>query len=171
MSRTCQLRPIIVDGDTAYVTLTRGYVATVDASDVHLIDGYNWAVMPGKSAIYAVRSIWTDKGSRSVFMHRTIMGEPDGKFVDHIDGDGLNNRRSNLREATGAQNSRNSRLRRNNVSGFKGVSWIKRPGKWSAQIMVDGKQSHLGFFSDPKEAHAAYVRASEALHGEFGRTE
>ena len=90
--------------------------------------------------------------------------------VDHIDGDGLNNRRGNLRLATAGQNQHNKGLQRNNTSGFKGVRWRSDKGKWVARIDKDGKRRHLGYFDTVEGAHSAYVAASMAIHGEFGRT-
>jgi hypothetical protein len=99
------------------------------------------------------------------------MGEPHGLEIDHIDRDGLNNRRENLRVSTPSQNSQNSRKNSLNTSGFKGVFFQKGLGKWRAQIKTNGKRKSLGCFLSPEEAHEAYCRASDKYHGEFGRTE
>jgi hypothetical protein len=104
-------------------------------------------------------------------MHRVILGCPDILSVDHKDGDGLNNRRENLRLATQSQNMHNQRINRANKTGFKGVSLHKVSGKWIAQIGLKGKTNYLGLFASPEEAHAAYCRASDQYHGDFGRTE
>ena len=92
---------------------------------------------------------------------------PDG--VDHINGDRSDNRWSNLREATQSQNMRNSRKRVDNNSGYKGVCYFKRTGKWLAYINVDRKRVHLGYHATAEAAHSAYNAASEKLHGQFGR--
>jgi hypothetical protein len=89
--------------------------------------------------------------------------------VDHHDGNGLNCQRINLRIATHAENQRNQRLTKQNTSGFKGVGWNKRDKAWQARIKVNGKLKHLGYFSDPVDAYAAYCKASAEMHGEFGR--
>ena len=102
-------------------------------------------------------------------MHRAIMGEPKELDVDHRDGDGLNNRRANLRVATVLENQFNARRRKDNASGFKGVSWHRAAGKWYAHISLNRKRFHLGTFDTPEAAHAAYAAASAAFHGEFGR--
>lgn len=89
--------------------------------------------------------------------------------IDHIDTCRTNNRRSNLRPATSLLNSYNSSLSKSSKSGFKGVTWSKQREKWRSCIHVDGKQVHLGFFADPKQAHAAYVKAANDHYGEFAR--
>lgn len=104
-------------------------------------------------------------------MHRVILGLDGDIKGDHRDGNGLNNRRENLRPATGAQNTHNQRTRIDNRSGVKGVSWHKRIGKWQARIGLHGKDKCLGYFADIQSAAEAYRNASNELHGEFGRTE
>jgi hypothetical protein len=89
--------------------------------------------------------------------------------IDHINGDPLDNRWSNLREATQSQNNWNTRLSRNNTSGYKGVSWHKGERKWDATIMAYGKSHFLGRFKTKEEARDAYIDASKKLHGEFSR--
>lgn len=88
--------------------------------------------------------------------------------IDHIDGNGANNRLDNLRQATQADNCKNSRIRRDNSCGFKGVMYrTKYKNKWRARIQVNGKRKDLGHFATPEEAHAAYCKAAAELHGEF----
>lgn len=89
--------------------------------------------------------------------------------VDHKDGDGLNNRWKNLRPASRFENMRNTRKRSNNTSGFKGVSYVKKHDRWTADIGHFGKRHHLGYFGSPEEAHAAYRVAAIRLHGEYAR--
>jgi hypothetical protein len=160
------IRPIRTEGNTAYISLTRGYEAVIDAADVHLVHDYNWCAVIDGNNVYAVR---TDSKGRTVRLHRTIMGYPVGFNVDHEDGDGLNNRRANLRKATHGQNMHNQRIARDNTSGFKGVSYHKARGKFQALIGIDGKRKYLGIFDTPEEAYAAYCHASAKYHGEFGR--
>jgi hypothetical protein len=164
-------RPIRIEGDLAYITLTRGYETVIDAADVHLVAEFQWAVCPrpGKST-YAMRTDGRGGKKRSVFFHRVLMGEPLDMRVDHIDCNGLNNRRSNLRLATISQSNHNSRTPRHNTSGLKGVSWHKREKKWSSYINVNRQRHHLGLHATADLAHAAYCEASARLHGEFGRT-
>ncbi len=91
--------------------------------------------------------------------------------IDHVDGDGLNNRISNLREATVAENARNRRAPVTNTSGFKGVSWVAKHRHWRARIWIDGRNRSLGCFADPAKAHAAYAAAVKAAHGDFANLE
>lgn len=163
-------RPIRVDGDIAYVTLTKGYEAVIDAADVHLVEGWSWYALIKQRTVYACRSDYSDGRLRKVRMHRALMAAQDGFEVDHRNGNGLDNRRSsNLRLATPAQNQHNQRLSRSNTSGFKGVCWDKGAGKWMAYINLGGKGRYLGRYETPELAHAAYAAASAELHGEFGR--
>lgn len=107
--------------------------------------------------------------------HRVIWAMQTGEWptllVDHIDCDRSNNRWSNLRLATPAQNSHNRRLAINSLSRLKGVTFMAKEGKWRARIMVQGRSRSIGWHDTPEEAAAAYAKASAELHGEFGRTE
>jgi len=100
-------------------------------------------------------------------MHRVIL--PDAEEVDHINGNGLDNRRANLRPATGIENRRNRRRSRKNTSGYAGVSWDKVNRKWYAYITADGRMRALGRFDTAEEAALARDRAALELHGEFAR--
>lgn len=162
---TRQIRPIRVEGNIAYVTLTRGLEAIIDAADVPLVEGRNWCALVQRHGAYAVA-----KGEKSLMrMHRIIARAPDGMEVDHVSGDGLDNRQCNLRLATASQNRCNARLRSNNTSGFKGVTWDKYNRKWRAQIKWQGQVQYLGCYADKMEAQSAYAAASEKIHGAFGR--
>lgn len=171
-----KIRPIRIEGNTAYITLTKGYTAVIDATDVHLASGNNWNAAVTKKADGSVRSVYaassrslSEGGRKTVLLHRVIAQTPDGLETDHIDGDGLNNRRANLRNSTVAQNRRNRRTGCNNTSGVKGVSWNKAMGQWKVDIHVGGKKHYLGCFDTIDAASNAYASASAELHGEFGR--
>ena len=163
------IRPIRVDGQLAYVTLTKGYVAVIDAADVPLVEGFNWCADVRPSAVYAARGKMKNGRMKIIRLHRVLMGDPDGLEIDHVDGNGLNNTRANLRTAIHSENLRNQNVRINNASGFKGVSWDKSRCKWQAHIGLDFKRISLGRFETKEEAAAAYAKASAAMHGEFGR--
>ncbi len=96
-------------------------------------------------------------------MHHGYLPE----VLDHINRDRVDNRTDNLREATASENSQNQSMYKNNKSGFKGVSWFKRDKKWVAQIKIDGKKKHLGYFDCKVEAAIAYNEAAIKHHGEF----
>lgn len=145
--------------------------ALIDDEDYKLVEPYKWR----KNAQgYAVSRLYTRiaKGIRhatDVRMHRLIMGEPKDMEVDHIDNNGLNNQRYNLRVATHWQNLANRALQKNNTSGYRGVSWSKQANKWWAQIYVDSRTVHLGLFDDVKDAAKAYNDAAIERYGEFAR--
>jgi hypothetical protein len=154
------------------VTLTKGQFAIVDLDDLHLVEPFNWFCdKQSGGRLYAARHSPRDANGKQQFimMHRVILGVPQGVLVDHEDGNGLNNRRSNLRPANTQQNKANSKLPRNNTSGFKGVSLHRPSGKWFSRIKVDDKLIHLGVFDDPAEAGAAYEAAAKQQFGEFAR--
>lgn len=165
-----RVRPIIIEGDIARVSLTKGYWAIIDAADVHLIDKWKWGALIGRRSVYAVRKAGLVDGKRkTVLMHRSILAAPRDMQIDHINSNGLDNRRSNLRLATHTENIRNSRMRVTNTSGYKGVHRHKKSGRWIAKIRAGGKQMTLGYYDTPQEAHAAYAIAAEKMHGEFAR--
>jgi len=105
---------------------------------------------------------------RVVWLYHT--GDWPAGMLDHINCDPADNRIENLRLATRSQNGLNTPLNRNrNTSGYKGVTWNKRQGKWQATIKFDRKSMYLGVFNSPEEAHAAYVKAATEHCGEFAR--
>lgn len=106
-------------------------------------------------------------GHRLAWLYMT--GEWPPHNIDHINGDPSDNRLVNLRPATQAENCRNTRLRSNNTSGFKGVYFAKYSQRWAAAIRVDGHLRYLGSFETAEEAHAAYCGAATQFHGEFAR--
>jgi hypothetical protein len=164
-------RSIRVEGEVAYVPLTRGLEAIIDASDIPLVEGKNWAALVRGRKVYAGRSVWNNGTNDCDLMHRTIAGAEPDILVDHIDGNGLNNRRGNLRPASRSQNAMNADAHSDSLSGIKGVHWSKQHGRWKAEICARGKRKHIGLYDTPTEAAAAYRAAAERLHGEFARVE
>lgn len=157
---------------TKEVHLTKGYVATVDDEDYELVKRHTWRVQVRKSGnAYAITHIRRPDGKQTTLsMHRLIVGVTDAKVqVDHINGDALDNRRVNMRTCTNAQNQRNKGTTSGNVSGVKGVSWHKRDNRWQANICVNLKSIHLGYFDIKSDAVAAYQIAAIKHHGEFAR--
>jgi hypothetical protein len=163
-----KVRPIRIEDGIAYVALTKGYTAIIDAEDVPLVDSYNWHAQVDSSAVYAV-SNYRQAGvnRRKIFLHRLIADPKPGEEVDHADHDGLNNRRANLRNCTRPQNLWNRPRQRNNTSGYKGVCWHKGARKWVAKVRVEGTMKNLGVFDDPEDAHVAYCEAVKSLHKDF----
>lgn len=171
------IRPIRIEGNIAYVPLTMGYEAIIDAADVPLVSAWNWSAglvrrKDGSiSKVYAMRTEPIGGGKRrTVRMHSAIAQTPDGLETDHINLDGLDNRRSNLRAATSTQNRRNIRAHFDSTTGVKGVTWHKPMQKWVAKIRANGRRVHLGYFATIEAAAAAYAKASAEHHGVFGRT-
>lgn len=146
------------------IPLTRGLVALVDDSDFEKISGFRWHARRKGKTIYAARS----QNGRRIFMHHEILGSFNQ--TDHRDLNGLNNSRENLRAATHVQNQGNTGLRKNNTSGFKGVLFDSRLGKWFAKIQPKGKSIVLGCYNSPEEAAKAYDRAAVSYFGDFART-
>lgn len=153
------------------INLTQGKVALIDDADWDLVSGFKWCAWKGprNNTWYAVTDGMRCDGSIGrIYMHRLILGLTDTKIQsDHRDGNGLNNRRENLRACSDGQNKRNRCVQANNTSGFKGVSWHKQREKWRAVIEINYKQKHLGLFTTPEAAHAAYCAAASELHGDF----
>jgi len=142
-----------------HIKLSKGKFAKIDDEDFDLISKYKW---------YYVDYIRTGYARNSkVRMHHLIVPLREGLMIDHINGDGLDNRRSNLRLVTKSQNMMNSGVRINNKSGYKGVSWSNREKKWRATIWKMNKQIDLGRFKDKKEAAKAYNDAARIHHGEY----
>lgn len=148
------------------------YTVLVDACDLdRVLAAGPWHVTPRPfhNAVYALRHVYVDGKRTTQRLHRFLF-DAGGLQVDHINGDGLDNRRCNLRAASSAQNMRNRGNRRDNTSGFKGVCWHKQSAKWIAQIGHGGTQKRLGNYASPELAHAAYCEAAAKLYGEFART-
>lgn len=158
---------------TIQIPLPRGYVTIIDEVDADLIH-LNWRVQlrhnNATGTPYAVRK---SKGGMLERIHRIILSRIlgrdllGGELCDHKDGNGLNNCRSNLRLATHAQNMRNSQIRRNNTSGYKGVMWYAKTKKWRARIRFNNQGMDLGDYKDIKDAARAYNEAALKYHGEF----
>jgi hypothetical protein len=155
------------ESDVCHVPLTQGAFTKIDARDAERVLGRSWYLFynPINRKKYAVRE---ERGVR-VTLHRWILNADETKDVDHKNGDGLDNRRENLREATAAQNARNAKKRPSAASKFKGVNrdTSRTDRIWRARIRVDCKLIHLGRFSTEEEAARAYDEAARRLHGEF----
>jgi hypothetical protein len=147
---------------TIEIPLTRGYVTRIDDTDMMVAAGHKWHVVMGPYTAYACTKI----GGKQVRLHNLLC--PDWPKVDHEDGDGLNNCRSNLRDGTGLKNHANTWRRVDNISGFKGVHLLR--GRWQAQIRVNGKPIYLGLYGTPEEAAEAYDQAAVQHFGEYART-
>lgn len=150
------------------VPLTQGKFALIDEEDRHHVDNQVWSACRYKNLWYAIARIRTDGKYRHAKLHRDIASPPKGFIVDHINGNGLDNRRSNLRVCTQRENMHNTtRWRVNNTSGFIGVHWSKKAKKWCAQVRMGGRAIWLGEFDDPVEAAKVRDVAVIKMHGPF----
>lgn len=144
----------------------RGY-AMVDDADYEMLSKHAWFL---STSGYAIKSNWDIRKSGHTVMTRLLLECPDGMFVDHIDGNRLNNQRSNLRLATKSQNGANRGAPSNNKSGFKGVHFDKFNNKWRAEIWCNNKRKRIGRFERIEDAARAYNETAKELFGEFAYT-
>jgi hypothetical protein len=149
------------------IQLTQGQVAIVDDADYEWLSQWKWHV---NSNGYANRTEHQSSKATTISMHRLITDAPKGMDVDHIDGNPLNNQRSNLRIATRTENQRNQRAVRGGSSQYKGVHIHRQTGKWEARIKVNRQGIYLGLHSSEIDAARAYDEAARKYFGEFAKT-
>jgi HNH endonuclease/AP2 domain len=155
------------------IKLTQGQVALVDDEDYEKLSAFKWHAYfdPDIKSFYSKRNSLTVNGKRhSIIMHREIIHAVAGESVDHINHDTLDNRRENLRICSNVQNFSNRKMRSDNTSGFKGVSWEKKSRKWKAQLRVNKKIIYSGYFNTAIEAAEVYDREAISVCGEFALT-
>jgi len=159
----------------AAILLNNGMQALVDDKDFESLNKYKWTYHRDKRKHtgYVVRGVQLRDGSkRTIKIHRAILGlnYGDKRQGDHIDGNGLDNRRTNLRIVTSKQNQWNMRIPKNNTSGYKGVTYHAESGKWRARISFGNKQSEsLGLFTSKENAALAWNKAALKYRGEYAR--
>jgi len=151
------------------IPLTQGLVALIDDAEFEKLNQFKWYAGRGGKTFYAKRNVLKQNGKKTTIrMHRIILGIPNDKQVDHIDGNGLNNQRVNLRSCTNAENMRNRHgLTASNTSGYRGVSWNKSRGKFQARIRVNGLAVYLGRFTTAVEASGVFDAAAQKHYGDF----
>lgn len=161
--------------DTRSIPLTgkraAGRVAIVDEADYKIVFGHTWYFREQQGddqhrsvGPYAKTTMKIDGRPVVLLMHQLITGWP---LTDHRNGNGLDNRRSNLRHATPAQNAYNAQGQLGHSSRFKGVTWHKGVRKWQATIKAEGKNHYLGVFESEEDAARAYEEAALNLHGSY----
>jgi len=150
------------------IPLTNGMFALIDEEDYEKLSKYNWCASKERKGVYAVRkAIKGEKGwingheSKSLRMHRKILNVDDKTQVDHINGNGLDNRKCNLRIVTARQNCQNKHIPMS--SKYPGVYWDKRRNKWAVSITINGVKKFLGRFNNEKEAFECYRKKCEEL--------
>lgn len=151
------------------LALSNGHSVIVDEADYEWLSQWRWYGKKDRVKVYAVRGIRLPGGKKpTLFMHRVILDAPKGMQVDHIDGNGLNNSRSNLRLCTLQQNAFN-RQAQIGSSHFKGVSFEHRQNRWRACITINQKITRIGYFREEIDAARAYDQAARVHFGEFAR--
>lgn len=173
-----QPRPIITqpdDTEIRHIALTKGQVAIVDAADYDWLMQWTWYARydPKMGCYYAGRVLKQSEGGNGkttrIEMHDAILQPQPGYLADHIHGKTLDNRRSQLREVTNRQNLCNTKTRRDNKSGVKGVTWQPERNAWYAHIYVSGRMKNLGRHKKFEVAVAVRKAAEEKYHGEYAR--
>lgn len=156
------------------IPLTQGQFAIVDDEDYPELIKHKWTAQKSPTTFYARRVIRIKKADLSgdseticISMARQIMNPPDGFIVDHIDHNGLNCRKKNLRNCTKAQNSQNQKKRTGCSSKYKGVNFVKKANRYYTHIGMNGKYKHLGSYENETDAAKAYDIAARQLFGEF----
>lgn len=149
----------------------------IDDEDLDRVLEYNWRrIINGKSGhiyfgvYYHEKNTAGQRKTKILYLHRLLLNAPTGMEVDHISGNVLDCRKSNLRLCSHAKNCRNQKMNSDNVSGHKGVSWCKAGNKWRADIRLNGKLIYLGLYDNLKEASEAYNKKSQELFGEYHRS-
>lgn len=145
----------------------KGYAVEINKKDIHIMYKHNW--QPDDRPRYRTPHIKATINGKKTSLHRLLMGEPKGKVVDHIDGNALNNKRSNLRICTHKQNMRNKKkTNKGSSSQYKGVTFHKKSQKWRANITIK-KVKYLGQFDSEVQAAKKYNEAAIKYYGEFAR--
>jgi|WetSurMetagenome_2_1015567.scaffolds.fasta_scaffold20333_10 AP2-like factor, euAP2 lineage len=154
------------------IPLTQGYFAQIDDEDFEKVIKYKWCAMIKKNAIYAGHNatlkIDGKFKTKWILLHRFIMTINKNEYIDHIDHDGLNCQKSNLRKCTLQENHYNQlKQKKNTSSKFKGVCFNKQRNKWQANIKNNNKKIHLGLYLTENEAALAYNNKAEEIFGKF----
>jgi hypothetical protein len=145
------------------IQLTQGKVAIVNDDDFERLNKFRWYFCKR----YAVRDVIVNGKKETIYMHRLVTEAPDDLEVDHINGDGIDNRKENLRLCTHAENSRNRGRAKHNTSGHKGVWFSKQSNRFIAETRLNGKKIHVGSFKTAEEASEAYKAKALEVHGDF----
>ena len=165
------------------IQLTQGKVAIVDDEDFEFLNQYKWCVSKHSNTYYVVRRITVQSQNKRknikhkgkvILIHRLIIARKLkrklklNEEIDHINGNGLDNRECNLRIATSQQQNMNQKKQKRKTSSiYKGVYWRKDCKMWHSRIMIDSKYTHLGYFKDEIEAGRVYDKKAKELFGDF----
>ena len=154
-------------GKYCKITLTQGQFTKVDPEDFLWLSQDKWRCQTRPHSCYAIRNGRTGKKRKHIWMHREIMKTPKHLVCDHINRDGLDNRKKNLRNCTAMENLLNRGPYKNSLSKYKGVSWKNKKKKWEVAITKADCCKYLGSFESEIEAAKAHDAAAKILHGEF----
>ena len=132
----------------------------LDKVDMYLLKKHSFSISPDGYPVCSYKNKCTQ-------IHRLILLDKEGYYIDHINRNRLDNRRCNLRYATPSQNQMNKKIPKNNTSGYRGVSFYKPNKKWRAKIKIDEKHIHIGYFESILDATKAYNKVAKELFGEF----
>lgn len=151
------------------IPLTKGLVATVDDEDFERVSEHKWSTYKADKSTYAKTAIRMDGRWHCISLHRFLMNAKKGQKLDHWDGNGLNNQKSNLRFYVRGQNQMNMKC--HNQHGFKGLNFRRDvfTTPWTAQINISGKNTNLGYFTSKIDAAIAYNIAAQKHFGEFAK--
>jgi hypothetical protein len=151
------------------IPLSQGMVVVVDDCDFSLVKNRKWCAVLQNGNYYAQTWQRTNGRYTTKMMHRLILGATRGSVIDHINGNGLDNRRSNLRFCSFSENQWNRKPNKNSKTGVKGVHWSAKEKKYVAQIREHGKRIMLGSFRSIEEAALAYREKAKQLFGVFAK--
>jgi hypothetical protein len=149
--------------------LSKNKYALVDDEDYPKVSKHKWFVIQRGKSEHACRTVIENGNKRTEYLHRALLNPNSNEVVDHINGNGLDNQKANLRLCTKQQNSWNSDKNTKNVSGYKGVSFEKTTGKWRVRIRKDGKSYSYGLYEQAEEASKVYLEKAQELFGQYAR--
>jgi hypothetical protein len=152
-----------------FFPINKAMSALVDIADYRNIKDYKWHIVKKGNTFYARWDKRNDFRHIVIFMHHLILGDKEGLYIDHINGNGLDNRRCNLRHCSHKQNMANRYGNSNSSSKYKGVSWHKDKEMWCAYIFENNKLNHLGYFINEHEASLEYNKNAERVFREFAK--
>lgn len=157
----------INNGTVKAIPVGKCRLSIIDQDDYDRISKSSWFVKKGRYTCYAGTR---DCHKKTTSLHREVLNLKQGDpIIDHRNGNGLDNRKCNLRISTYEANNFNSRIRSDNISGYRGVSWHKGRKKWCAQISVNKKVIHGGYYSNPQAAAMAYDKLAIINRGEYAK--
>lgn len=151
------------------IKLTKGLIALVDDNEFEKLNKHKWFSQKKGDTFYARRYECKNGKIKRIYMHREILELKNKKEeVDHINKNGIDNRKENMRICTHQQNQWNTK-KRTGISQFKGVHWHKKANKWQGQIRCNNKWYYLGLYNSETEAAHVYNKKAKELHGEFAQ--